>query len=102
MKYPLKVRGVNLIRSLPVRGAWVEICGLGWGLRPLPVSLPVRGAWVEMQSGSATSGTACRSLPVRGAWVEISLTHLTTMNPTSRSPCGERGLKSKTPMDGNE
>ena len=56
--------------SLPVRGAWVEIfLSLGWGL--CPWSLPVRGAWVEMSS-----------------MLRIAFTIV------SRSPCGERGLKS--------
>ena len=57
-------------RSLPSRGAWIEIglwrgCGLG-----LDGSLPSRGAWIEI---------ACPR-----TWVCIA---------SGRSPHGERGLK---------
>ena len=33
-------------------------------------SLPVRGAWIEILSGH-TGGGRSLSLPVRGAWIEI-------------------------------
>ena len=33
--------------SLPVRGAWVEICRIVSGFL-IALSLPVRGAWVEI------------------------------------------------------
>ena len=33
------------------------------------------------------------SLPVRGAWVEMRSTRRSGCRRTSRSPCGERGLK---------
>ena len=35
-----------------------------------------------------------QSLPVRGAWIEILRTRKTQSAKPSRSPCGERGLKS--------
>ena len=35
------------MRSLPVRGAWIEIC-LNYLISPLLQSLPVRGAWIEI------------------------------------------------------
>ena len=57
--------------SLPVRGAWVEISPLRWGLRD-EASLPVRGAWVEIIRHGCRAVTIW-SLPVRGAWVEISI-----------------------------
>ena len=49
MKYLFAIYGLNLKRSHPVRGAWVEISspeelGRFWA------SHPVRGAWVEMTS----------------------------------------------------
>ena len=76
---PCGERGLKFLRkyhfrcsflSLPVRGAWVEICG-GQAVGAMPTSsLPVRGAWVEMWPFSAFPG-------VRDC----------------RSPCGERGLK---------
>ena len=57
------------IKSLPVRGAWIEIkhaCPAVWAIR----SLPVRGAWIEI---CIVTGRAWAwwSLPVRGAWIEI-------------------------------
>ena len=108
------MRGVR-DKSLPVRGAWVEIlacfhadirqhgrspCGeRGLKLAVLAannviiVSLPVRGAWVEITE--IVTVTDCRrSLPVRGAWVEMLGFWLLHKNPSGRSPCGERGLKS--------
>ena len=56
-------------KSLPVRGAWVEIfCRVA---RRLDLgSLPVRGAWVEMVTWVSTDERRM-SLPVRGAWVEM-------------------------------
>ena len=59
-------------KSLPVRGAWIEISRFLYPEEKSPASLPVRGAWIEMP------GADCRkrivsSLPVRGAWIEIFL-----------------------------
>ena len=102
-------------RSLPVRGAWVEIaatvqrsssgvrrspCGER-GLKlsvarwrsGTPPSLPVRGAWVEI-SQLWCRGLWLPSLPVRGAWVEMAPVAVRWLRAVSRSPCGERGLKS--------
>ena len=78
--------------SLPVRGAWIEICmsacpsasgrcrspcgerglkcDLLENLVKLRLSLPVRGAWIEIPSTCHTKNTAL-SLPVRGAWIEM-------------------------------
>ena len=79
-----------------MRGAWIEI---GGGELPGAAarSLPVRGAWIEIvhhaggrERGSGRSpcgerGLKCNkprvhtravlSLPVRGAWIEITLYH---------------------------
>ena len=78
--------------SLPVRGAWIEI-----GMYQTPawrkeVSLPVRGAWIEMRRVVAHPDVDV-SLPVRGAWIEMCNTPYVAISK-SRSPCGERGLKS--------
>ena len=35
------------------------------------------------------------SLPMRGAWIEIAKIINKTTSQTRRSPCGERGLKSR-------
>ena len=81
-------------KSLPVRGAWIEMrkalfasacvarrspCGerglkfLGHKALACDVpSLPVRGAWIEMFR-SKSGRTLVASLPVRGAWIEIRL-----------------------------
>ena len=79
-------------RSLPVRGAWVEIHTLNVTILLRLKSLPVRGAWVEIQR-SGHLPAAKWSLPVRGAWVEMRSTQRSGCRRTSRSPCGERGLK---------
>ena len=58
------------MRSLPVRGAWVEILQIPCK-SILMWSLPVRGAWVEIKRGCKRALQKLVSLPVRGAWVEI-------------------------------
>ena len=79
-------------RSLPVRGAWIEIAGGSGGGWPL-WSLPVRGAWIEM--GGAV--TAPLPIPRRSPCGERGLKLLAAGGSgwrLCRSPCGERGLKS--------
>ena len=88
LTYP---HGVN--KSLPVRGAWIEICpfcrnqlssprrspcgerGLKYemtgDLLSCDASLPVRGAWIEIV-GQKMLCRLSASLPVRGAWIEIA------------------------------
>ncbi len=102
--------------SLPVRGAWIEIrryialthgrpCRSPCGERGLKctndaelqfvhVSLPVRGAWIEILVQPLPSLRRRTSLPVRGAWIEIASSASQMSWSRSRSPCGERGLKS--------
>ena len=69
MKCIADALGVEDIRSLPVRGAWVEI----------------RREKLQLFHHS--------SLPLRGAWVEMQHATLKITRKLSRSPCGERGLK---------
>ena len=57
--------------SLPVRGAWIEICQMSRHCLVPPRSLPVRGAWIEMPKASQLISLNT-SLPVRGAWIEIA------------------------------
>ena len=57
-------------KSLPVRGAWVEMY-IGLNDKDEKRSLPVRGAWVEMRTSFWDVPMMLMSLPVRGAWVEI-------------------------------
>ena len=47
MKYLPKTDNGRKIRSLPVRGAWIEIAELRKAADDLE-SLPVRGAWIEI------------------------------------------------------
>ena len=83
-----------MFRSLPSRGAWIEMIWTHWGglmliVAPLAgsvdrnsatllqglagdTSLPSRGAWIEMDSGEAGFSPAL-SLPSRGAWIEITM-----------------------------
>ena len=54
-------------------------------------SLPPRGAWIEI-SGSKGHTSTSESLPPRGAWIEIS-SYVNVKKRACRSPHGERGLK---------
>ena len=85
---------ILLPKSLPARGAWIEIrcanagnnrycCRSPHGERGLKclndvlvfrtkMSLPARGAWIEIRRRANIDQTA-KSLPARGAWIEISL-----------------------------
>ena len=86
-----------MYRSLPVRGAWVEISAVCPSVRSC-LSLPVRGAWVEIIL-LFLPGAVRASLPVRGAWVEMSSSACACPGSIGRSPCGERGLKSTAYVD---
>ena len=57
-------------------------------------SLPIRGAWIEIYLLGAFVAD-WGSLPIRGAWIEILCCVITVMANVSRSPSGERGLKSR-------
>ena len=56
-------------------------------------SLPMRGAWIEMAKVSTPPRLRRKSLPMRGAWIEILQGGNCGQKSTGRSPCGERGLK---------
>ena len=62
-------RKTEPLRSLPSRGAWIEIF-LRPGSLPWAWSLPSRGAWIEILGG-LIPGAVVPSLPSRGAWIEI-------------------------------
>ena len=90
---------LETLKSLPVRGAWVEI---NW--------FPSPNASFTRRSPCGERGlklAACarhlrrhRSLPVRGAWVEIVPKGTGFPGTARRSPCGERGLKFMHPVEG--
>ena len=56
-------------------------------------SLPARGAWIEIADNPDRGGEEW-SLPARGAWIEIWNGPQVMEGQNSRSPQGERGLKS--------
>ena len=59
------------MKSLPSRGAWIEIspCDL---LRSIAkVSLPSRGAWIEIVCDVLIVASEPKSLSSRGAWIEM-------------------------------
>ena len=79
-------------RSLPMRGAWIEIYPFGFNLKRFSRRSPCGGAWIEMNIAGCPGLTAWslpmrerglkfqrssitdrerRSLPMRGAWIEI-------------------------------
>ena len=65
-----RTRLQRAFKSLPVRGAWIEISICCVVVTPM-LSLPVRGAWIEIFLSVLQVGIPTRSLPVRGAWIEI-------------------------------
>ena len=92
MKFLLHRKAQCTTRSLPVRGAWIEIQAEGRG-ESAGKSLPVRGAWIEITCRN-TGCEQAKSLPVRGAWIEMEESRSGAPGLCRRSPCGERGLKS--------
>ena len=47
---------------------------LEYGRQTLHVkSLPIRGAWIEISKTQSGSNVSAPSLPIRGAWIEIYL-----------------------------
>ena len=58
------------MKSLPSRGAWIEMRFLSNILAAIS-SLPSRGAWIEIAGGIVLL-LRFMSLPSRGAWIEIT------------------------------
>ena len=56
-------------------------------------SLPSRGAWIEIVCRSGSESKSDGSLPSRGAWIEIPQAVRPPKSQRCRSPHGERGLK---------
>ena len=79
--------------SLPSRGAWIEIGRVQVMAILVTSSLPSRGAWIEIRRTPPTC-LCPASLPSRGAWIEMIISKTTSSGQASRSPHGERGLKS--------
>ena len=71
MKCDVTDSNVSFLESLPVRGAWIEICCNATILAAYRQSLPVRGAWIEIECVVVNAGPQLESLPVRGAWIEM-------------------------------
>ena len=66
MKYVQFFLVVPTKRSLPVRGAWIEISYMGIADSEISASLPVRGAWIEISSNWAWK-MACIVAPRAGS-----------------------------------
>ena len=79
-------------RSLPVRGAWIEMFGLSRCPRVRASSLPVRGAWIEMRTSCCTVSMSSRRSPCGERGLKCCASTMRA-HGTGRSPCGERGLK---------
>ena len=71
LKYDLRGVALGQPRSLPSRGAWIEISRSPEGITMGCRSLPSRGAWIEIRAPHVVHNVLCRSLPSRGAWIEI-------------------------------
>ena len=56
-------------------------------------SLPSRGAWIEILIFICFDNFFWLSLPSRGAWIEIWYAGNSYKKAVRRSPHGERGLK---------
>ena len=56
-----------------MRGAWIEIRPMA-GRSEKPMSLPMRGAWIEICFHLRAYSSTGESLPTLGAWIENSAT----------------------------
>ena len=78
-------------RSLPSRGAWIEICLISCEFCNLP-SLPSRGAWIEITRCSAAPMAMPTVAPLAGSVDRNLVTGLELVQVVQRrSPRGERG-----------
>ena len=92
----LKLRGgqrhVQRLRSLPMRGEWIEIaCWAARLARPTSLS-PCGESGLKFRSHPRTDGGE-ESLPMRGEWIEICGAAPVPGGRCRLSPCGESGLK---------
>ena len=122
LKYFCWYHTATACRSLPTRGAWIEIfCHICYrmvtnsrsphGERGLKYSnsenhhkqaggrSPHGERGLKFEFNPLYDVDVQRSLPTRGAWIEIRrITELVQFQPR-RSPHGERGLKYRTPSE---
>ena len=77
-------------KSLPSRGAWIEI-RLLYCLALVTAVAPLAGSVDRNPSWWNNLQTRLRSLPSRGAWIEILLNAVASLTASRRSPRGERG-----------
>ena len=75
-----------------MRGAWIEI------IAPeefycLSRSLPLRGAWIEISFARSSLDSCSPSLPMRGAWIEIMCRKRQGMLLKVAPPAGSVDLK---------
>ena len=79
--------------SLSARRAWIEILSHHPTSETRSKSLSARRAWIEIPTNFLQL-TLSRSLSARRAWIEIVRCGIIGTQRWSRSPQGERGLKS--------
>ena len=79
-------------RSLPVRGAWIEI-RRSCRIRVFSSSLPVRGAWIEITPHGKMRGMNASRSPCGERGLKYQVVNFSVVAYVGRSPCGERGLK---------
>ena len=91
LKFPRRPTPWSSGKSLPSRGAWIEIPTMSRSF-PGMMSLPSRGAWIEIRH-TIPRQFRSKSLPSRGAWIEIKPCAEFWNPQGGRSPHGERGLK---------
>ena len=78
------------LKSLPSRGAWIEI-STSPGPTRAPCVAPLTGSVDRNQFRDKVEEYMALSLPSRGAWIEILLGFAGTVSQVGRSPHGERG-----------
>ena len=66
----MTIKGVTLHSRSPCGERGLKFQSLGL-ITIAYKSLPVRGAWIEIQDAQGHIDITIASLPVRGAWIEI-------------------------------
>ena len=94
LKYSECLGACVFYRSLPPRGAWIEIRGTFQG-RTVSASRSPHGERGLKFSSPVNCQCKPGSLPPRGAWIEMPLAAMHPCRRFRRSPHGERGLKSQ-------